>query len=230
MERRLWPYAATALLAVALVAIAFVAGRGSASDSTPTAQTQAAAGTSTAATKTVDGIPVGTQRTRAGALAAVDNYVALGIESIIQNPDQYERLVRQAWTPEYQTRALEQAKRTRDADNTSQAEYAAGAKAVAIIAARRINSYDNQRAETTTWAGFMRWGPSVDALQAWQLTEVTLEWREDRWRVSKLRSVVDERPVPAPTQVQSYSDESRTRGAFERELRGMTAPQYGAAG
>jgi len=226
VERRLWPYAATALLAVALIAIAFVAGRGSASDNTPTAQTQPAAGTSTAATKTVDGIPVGTKRTRVGALAAVDNYVALGVESVVQNPGQYGRLVREAYMPEYQRLSLDNGAKLRRT-SASRATYAAGGRGVSVIGARRLDSYSNTAATSTSWTGFIRWGGDEEPVQEWQMTEVTMSWLEDRWRVAKIASISnDDRPAPAPS-VQFSGSGAPTKETFDRELRGMTAPRYG---
>lgn len=129
MERRLWPYAATALLAIALVAAAFFTGRGTASSGDGQASAPATAAASGAATKTIDGIPVGIQRSRAGALAAADNYVALGTESVVQNPDQYSRLVGEAWTPEFAPTALAEAKKTRAESASTTREYESGAKA-----------------------------------------------------------------------------------------------------
>ena len=95
LERR-GAVAAAAVVAVLVVgAIGWALGRATAPDSTSNTT-----GAGSAAIKTIGGIPVGVQHSRAGALAAADNYVAVASDTIVQDPTRYEQLVRRVYAPE----------------------------------------------------------------------------------------------------------------------------------
>lgn len=178
--------------------------------------------------RSIGGIPVGVQHSRAGALAASDNYVALGSETITQDPARYTRLVRTVYEPGYQRTALTEAKQVRASSADAVANYEAGGRGVALVAARRLDTYSDSRAMITTWLGGFSWGPKKKPGQTWYLTESTLRWDGQRWLVEKIDTAA--RPAPAPTNV-GYDDKSAlTTPTFDRELRGMTGPLYGAAG
>ena len=175
--------------------------------------------------RTIDGVPVGVQQSRAGALAAADNYVARVTETIVQDPNAYERLVRSVWVPEGQDAALEEGNRTRERSAAAVENYAAGGRGLAVVAARRVDTYDGTRAEVTTWTAGLNWGPRQRPGQRWFLTETTLRWDGQRWRVEDMSEA--SRPAPAPARV-GYDDRASLESAtFDRELRGMTAPTYG---
>jgi hypothetical protein len=106
-------------------------------------------------------------------------------------------------------------------------QYAAGRKGLALVAARRLENYTNERARVTTWTAGISWGPGRAAGQRWFFTETALRWANDRWRVERIDE--SERAAPTPGVVR-YSDKAAlSREAFERELDGMTAPTYGSA-
>ena len=156
MHERRWPIIASVAIGVLVVAaIGWAAGRSSAPDDSPQGEDNA----SGTAIRVIDGVPVGVQHSRAGALAAADNYVATSSDTVVQNPKRYEQLVRQAYAPGYQGSALRDGAAARKDAPQSVDLYAGGGKSVAIIAARRLDSYGQTRATTTTWVAGVTWGP-----------------------------------------------------------------------
>jgi hypothetical protein len=220
-ERR-WPRVVAAMVvAIVISGAAWAAGRASApvrppSDEIATVQT---------AVRTIDGVPVGIQRSRAGALAAADNYVARVTETIVQDPGAYARLVRAVWVPEGQDRALREGESTRQRSTAAVENYAAGGRGLSIVAARRLDMYDGARADVTIWTAGFSWGPRQPPGQRWFLTETTLRWDGQRWRVEKMDEA--QRPAPAPARVGYDAAASLKTETFDRELRGMNAPTYG---
>jgi hypothetical protein len=222
-ERR-WPLVAAAVVVALLIAgAALAAGRASAPDAPAASDDENAIVQS--AVRTIDDVPLGIQRSRAGALAAADNYVARVTETIVQDPDAYARLVRAVWVATGQEGALREGEATRQRSPAAVENYAAGGRGLAIVAARRLDAYDGTRAEVTTWTAGFNWGPQQRPGQRWFLTESTLRWDGQRWRVEKMEEA--QRPAPAPARV-GYDDAASLKTAtFDRELRGMTAPTYG---
>jgi hypothetical protein len=219
-----WPLVVSAAVAVLLISgAAWAAGRASAPDTPVATDDQIAI--VPPVVRTIDGVPVGIQRSRAGALAAADNYVARVTETIVQDPTVYARLVRAVWAPEGQARALREGESTRQRSTAAVENYAAGGRGLSIVAARRLDTYDGARAEVTIWTAGFNWGPLQRPGQRWFLTETTLRWDGQRWRVETMNEA--ERPAPAPARV-GYDDAASLKAeTFDRELRGMTAPTYG---
>jgi hypothetical protein len=223
MYERRWPIIAAAVVgALIAAAIGWTAGRSTAPDRSPRAQGDTAPG----AIRLVADVPIGVEHSRAGALAAADNYVAVSSETVLQNPARYASLVREAYATAYQTTAMRQGQALRRRSAASIANYDAGGRALAIVAARRLDRYTGDRARVTTWTGGFSWGPDRPPGQRWFFTETSMRWDAGRWRVERIDESV--RPAPTPGVVR-YSDKSALRlDAFDRELRGMTAPAYGA--
>jgi hypothetical protein len=171
-----------------------------------------------------DRIPVGVQRSRAGALAAADNYLAESSQTLEQEPAAFARLVAQIYEPSARAQTLAQAQALRSADLSDMATYGEGGRGIAVVAARRLDSYSPNSATVTSWlAGFL-WGPRVAARQSWNLVDTTLAWRFGRWLVVSCQ--VDAAPAPVPAIVYARGADD-SAGAFAR-LAGMTAPFYGA--
>jgi hypothetical protein len=223
-ERR-WPLVVAAMVAALVIAGAAWAG-GKATAPEPPAHGNESASVRSAV-RTIGGVAVGVQRSRAGALAAADNYVARVTETIVQNPAAYARLVRVVWVPEGQDGALRAGESTRERSAAAVENYVAGGRGLALVAARRLDTYDGTRAEVTTWTAGFNWGPRQRPGQRWFLTETTLRWDGQRWRVAKMDEA--QRPAPAPARVGYGDAASLTTDTFDRELRGMTAPTYGDA-
>ena len=224
MYERRWRVIAAGIVAILIVAgIGWMAGRASA----PESSAQAKPGGATAGPmQVVDGVPVGVDASRAGALAAADNYVTTATETAIQDPARYERLVRSVYAPEYQPTALREADKLRDDAPELVEAYKNGRQGVALLAARRLDSFTCGRAHVTTWRAGVVWSTTDKPFSQWFLTESSLLWNGQRWLVERMDDA--RRPAPAPP-IRYQDREALRAGTFERELRGMTAPIYGAA-
>jgi hypothetical protein len=182
--------------------------------------------TSPAAVVTVGGVAVGVQDTRAGALAAADNYVAIASQTVEQNPVEFAQLVDTVYAPAARTSTLAQAARARAADGADMRNYAQGGRAVAVIAARRLDRYTPGRASVTSWLGGFVWGPRLSPRQSWNLVDTALTWQQGRWLVASMNTERTPAPVPSVVFVDGNNNQS---GAFDAGLVGMTAPFYGAS-
>lgn len=178
-----------------------------------------------AAVKLIGGVPVGVQDTSAGALAAADNYVALASQSIEQDPAMFAELVAQVYAPQARIHALAEAGHVRAGDTQNMSNYREGGHGIAVIAARRLDSYTPDTATVTSWLGGFVWGRHLAPRQTWDLVDTTLSWHARRWLV--LNSNTDATPAPVPSIVYVEGDNNQTP-AFAR-LAGMSAPFYGAA-
>jgi hypothetical protein len=183
-------------------------------------------GSSASAIQLSGGVVVGVERTPAGALAAADNYLALASQSVEQDPSVFAALLAQAYAPEIRARALEQARQIRAGDAQNLGNYAQGGRGIAIIAARRLDSYSPEQAKVTSWLGGFVWGPHLSPRQTWNLVDTTLRWQAGRWLV--VASNVDATPAPVPSIV--YVNGANNRAAAFQRLAGMTAPFYGTGG
>jgi len=222
MYERRWPLIAAALIGtIVAVTIGWAIGRSSAPDQ-PAQADAAPAG----AIRLDDGVPIGIEHSRAGALAAADNYVAVSSETVIQDPARYANLVREAFDAPYQGQAIREAQALRRRSTETIANYEVGGRAMAIVAARRIERYAGQRARVTTWTAGLSWGPGRAPGQRWFFTETRLRWAGDRWRVERIDE--SERPAPTPGVVRYSAKIALRTETFERDLRDMTAPTYGA--
>jgi len=172
------------------------------------------------------GVPVGAQDTRAGALAAADNYLALASQSVEQDPAAFAALVAQAYAPAVRDHTLAQAQQLRGADTQNMTNYQQGGHGIAVIAARRLDDYTPQAATVTSWLGGFVWGPDLSPRQSWNLVDTTLRWQAGRWLVVSSNTDLTPAPVPSVVYVNGANDQSP---AFGR-LAGMTAPFYGTGG
>jgi hypothetical protein len=206
--------AVTALLALSILAAGIAIGRATAITQPPDANPLTV----------INGIPVGVADTPAGALAADDNYLAIEAQTDEQNPRVFATLVATAFAPSAQHASLTQAAQVREGDTTLMRAYAAGARALAVVGARRLDSYSATRATVTTWlAGFV-WGPTLPPEQTWNLIDTTLIWQNGRWLLESVH--VDATPAPVPSIV--YVEHNNNQAAAFNALNGMTAPFYGA--
>jgi hypothetical protein len=173
----------------------------------------------------VDGVPLSHADTPAGALTAADNDLAIGSQTVEQNPPLFARLVADAYAPAARKATLAQAMALRRGDATDMGNYRAGGRAVAVIAARRLDRYSRARATVTSWLGGFVWGPSLTPRQSWNLVRTTLAFEHGRWLVVSSQAENTPAPVPSVVYVDGNNNQSTT---FDTRLAGMTAPFYGA--
>jgi hypothetical protein len=225
MYERRWPIIAAAVVgALIAAAIGWTAGRSTAPNRSPRAQGDTAPG----AIRLVDGIPIGVEHSRAGALAAADNYVARAAETIVQDPPAFTRLVRTVWAPSSQARALSDGKSSRSQAPDAVANYAAGGRGLAMTAARKLERYDGTHASVLSWGAGFIWGPEKRPTQRWFLARTRLVWTDGHWSVAALDELPDAAPTPYRVIVGNRGADSST--VFEDRLQGMSAPVYGSSG
>jgi len=177
-----------------------------------------------AAVELLGGVPVGVEDSPAGALAAADEYLAASSQTLEQAPAVFGELVRRDYAPAVRARVLSEARQIRASDPQNIANYARGGRGLAVIAARRLDSYTAQAVTVTSWLEGIVWGPHLTPRQTWNLIDTTLSWQHGRWLVLDEHLDATPAPVPAVVYVQGTSD---TAGAFGR-LDGMSRPIYGA--
>ncbi len=170
------------------------------------------------------GVPVGVVHSRAGALAAADEYLALSSQTLEQNPVAFAALVGQAYAPVVRSRVLSEAQQIRASDTENMANYAQGGRGLALVAAHRLDSYTSRTALVTSWLEGIVWGPHLPPRQTWNVVDTTLSWSGGRWLI--LDSHVDANAAPVPA-IAYLRDGDDTAGAFAR-LDGMSSPTYGA--
>jgi len=213
---RPWLAPTAALAAILALAGVFILGR-------------ATANTTSSATRpgiqAVGGIPVGVQDTRAGALAAADNYILEAAQTEEQNPPLFERFVRTVYLPARQQAALTQAAQNRAKNPLAARDLAAGGKGIGFVGARRLDSYSPKRAQVTSYTTAVSWGPLVRPAQGWALIVTRLAWSGDRWLIDGLDASPAQPPVPAQFQVAPAG--AKTAAAFDSALQGMTTPFFG---
>jgi hypothetical protein len=167
------------------------------------------------------GMPVGVLDTRAGALAAADNYVASEDEATL-SAAAIRRVVDTVWAPE--DRAVELVQPFPAAALAGKPHTFARLKLTAAVAADKLESYAPQTARIGVWHEITIWSPTIVPTQRWILDTITLVWGSGRWLVASRSSAPDsETPVPSWT---SGGPADRTSQAFDARLAGMSAPYY----
>lgn len=174
----------------------------------------------------VGGVPVGVERSRAGALTAADGYVSLSAQTLEQDPSVFARLVSEVYAPAVRNRVLAEAQEIRSSDTVNMSNYARGGRGLAVVAAQRLVSFTPATASVSCWLEGIVWGPGFGPRQTWSLVDTTLSWSTGRWLVLDSHLDVVPAPVPAVVYVQGAND---TSGAFQR-LAGMSSPLSGAGG
>jgi len=207
--------AVAGLLAVCALGAGVVIGRAS----------SRGGGGAPAAVVIVHGVAVGVQDTPAGALAAADNYLAIASQTVEQDPAVFTGFVDTVYAPASRPSTLAAATRVRDADIVDMRNYSQGGRAVAVIAARRLDRFTSARATVTSWLGGFVWGPGLSPRQSWNLVDTTLVWRRGRWLVLSTNTERTPAPVPSVVFVDRHNNQS---AAFDARLAGMSAPFYGA--
>lgn len=174
------------------------------------------------------GIPVGVERSPAGALAAADSYVALSYDTVERDPGRDTQLIDTAYAPSIRASAISGAAAVRSQNGAGMWLWAHGGQNLSMIGARRLDYYRGDAAQVTAWNADIFWGPGRAPKQGWVLTQISLRWRGARWLVTGTSTLPTPGPVPAVTPKAGARNDSIA--AFDTALRGFTAPTYGAAG
>ena len=167
------------------------------------------------------GVPVGVLDTRAGAVAAADNYVATEDDSLL-SPSQIRGVVDTEWAP--QERAVELAQPFLAAALAGEPATLDGLKLTAAVAADKLQAYSPQRAQVSVWSEITIWSSTVAPTQRWTLDTVTLAWDSGRWLVTS-RSTAPDSSTPVPVWT-SGDMRDRASATFDTRLADMSAPYY----
>ena len=176
----------------------------------------------------MSGIPVGVEHSPDGVLAAADNYVAVSYASVERNPGVDTLLIETVYAPAIRMSAIAGAAAVRAQNPVGMSLWAHGGQNLSVIGARRLDYYDGNDAEVTTWNVDVFWGPGRPPKQAWVLTQTSLLWSGGRWLVTATTTLPTPGPVPAITPQATAANDSSD--AFGEDLAGFHAPTYGAAG
>ena len=176
----------------------------------------------------MSGIPVGVEHSPDGVLAAADNYVAVSYASVERNPGVDTLLIETVYAPAIRMSAIAGAAAVRAQNPVGMSLWAHGGQNLSVIGARRLDYYDGNDAEVTTWNVDVFWGPGRPPKQAWVLTQTSLLWSGGRWLVTATTTLPTPGPVPAVTPQATAANDSAD--AFASDLAGFQPPSYGAAG
>lgn len=135
MRERTWPPSARAAVTACVLAVAVLLGVVLASGGGTGGRGPAGV------VELVGGVPVGVRDTPGGALAAADNYLTVASQSVEQAPAVFAGLVAQVYAPGIRASTLAQAQQLRASDARNMSTYRQGGRGVAVVAARRLDSY-----------------------------------------------------------------------------------------
>jgi hypothetical protein len=163
------------------------------------------------------GVAVGVVKTRGGALAAADNYVATGISASV-DPGQLRQFAQAVIEPGERDDFV--------AANQSLGQGGApavGAQVVANVVADRLESYNTGSAEVAVWVLASEWGRGVAPTQYSAVVDVWQRWTGDHWQIASLRESL---PGPVPALVAGVPQQ-RYSAVWDQTLSGMSSPFYG---
>jgi hypothetical protein len=176
----------------------------------------------------IGGIPVAVDHSPAGALAAADNYVAVAYATVERDPRRDEQLIDAVYAPAIRRSAIGGAATVRSQNAAARSWGTHAGQNLSLVGARRLDYYRGDEAQVTTWNVDVFWGPGRPPKQAWALTQTSLRWARGRWLVTTTATLPTPGPVPAITPQATAANDSES--AFNRDLAGLSAPMYGAAG
>lgn len=177
--------------------------------------------------ESVGGSPVGTEDSPAGAVAAADEYVAVGYATVENAPARDLRLIKTVYAPATRASAIRGAATVRAENPAAMRLWTHGGRNISLIGARRLDSFTGSTAQVTTWNADVFWGPGRPPKQSWFLTQTRLRFNQHRWLVTSTTTLPTAGPVPAMTP--QSGDAATTAASFAADLDGFAAPSYGAA-
>jgi hypothetical protein len=163
------------------------------------------------------GTPLGVVQSPAGALAAADNYVAVGITASL-DPGQLRAFASQVIDPGTRASFVSAGQSLAQAGGPPP-----GARVIGAVVAHRLDRYGSGTASVSEWAVGSYWDGGAVPTQYWSLVDLSLRWSGGRWQLSLLREMA---PGPVPDLV-GGDRKGRSSGAWDQALTGMTVPFYG---
>lgn len=165
------------------------------------------------------GIALGVLDTRAGALAAADNYAAAGL-TVSLDATQLRRFVGTVVAPaargSFITAGQTAYQRTR---------VPAEAHVIGLAVAHRLQQYVGGVARVAVWALANRWDGGTVPGQYSVLVELSLRWSAGAWQI-----ISERESLPGPVASLIAGDKrSRSTAAWGGALAGMSAPYYGGS-
>lgn len=176
----------------------------------------------------VHGVPVGVERTPAGAVAAAESYLAAEQATVEREPARFAKLVSTDYVARLRASALTGARFDRLRDAGGMALWSHGGESFTVIGAERLDWYRGDSSQVTTWAGQIFWGPGEEPAQVWSLGQVRLIWRAGRWEVSGMSTLPE--PAPTPAALPQAAPKDDTAAVLDAKLAGFTSVSYGAPG
>lgn len=210
-SRRKW--IGLALVAVALAAIGFIAGSSASTPAPDPIQIRA-------------GVPVGVEKSSAGAVAAADEYVTTEQATVERDPGRFAALVSQDYAPAVKAGSLAAAGDDRLRDAAGMKLWASGGESFTTVAAHRLDWYRRDAAQVTTWTGQVFWGPHQPPSQVWALGRTDLAWRDSRWEVTDMTTLPAAAPAPAALPQDGPTHD--TAADFYSRLHGFVPVSYGS--
>lgn len=202
-----------ALVAVALTTAGFLVGRSAPAAAPDPVQTRA-------------GVPLGVERTPAGAVAAADEYVTTEQATVERNPTRFAALVSQDYAASVKAGSLAAARDDRLGDPAGMRLWASGGQSFTTVSAHRLDWYRGNTAEVTTWAGQIFWGGHQPPSQAWALGRTALIWQDRHWEVTDMTTLPV--PAPAPAALPQANSTDDTAADFDSRLDGFRPVSYGS--
>jgi hypothetical protein len=176
----------------------------------------------------VGGIPVGVERTRAGAVVAAESYLATEQATVEREPARFGKLVSTDYLPTLRADALTAARVNRLRDPGGMALWSRGGESFTVIGAERLDWYRGDGAQVTSWVGQLFWGRGQAPAQVWSLGQVGLIWRARRWEISAMSTRHE--PAPSPSALPQAASGDDTAAILDSRLAGFTSVNYGAPG
>jgi hypothetical protein len=158
----------------------------------------------------VDGVPVGYERSRAGAVAAASQYGIVAASPLLFEDARRRAAVRVMAAPEAVARL--DAELARAAATIGQVTgigggaTEAGTVVLPILVGYRVDGYDPDRARVAIWStGILGREGRYPARSVWSTTVQTLRWVGGDWKL--VSSVTSEGPVPLESEQQPSPEE-----------------------
>jgi len=221
--------------ALLLVTLGIALGRASAPDHSPEARDgphRDPVSTGLGPRKTIDGVGVGWQRSRDGAVAAATGYL-IGINSraYVADPAKRRRILEAIAVPDQRATLAKRAGtvvRPEAPGDPFAAAFAAPKSSAwrLVPMGYRVDSYDDNAARISVWAVQVAAGvgsANVPATARWSTTTLPLVWSEKDWKLDLIsaHSVPGPSPgVPPGAQQNSDLDVIAVDGSFEEYAHG----------